>query len=107
MRAFLRGAAPPVAGAVPTSNTFPRRMQGTLRGTVLSVLFFALLIGGAPTVAAVDPPPQATGVAAVEQPSLSPGIAGTTVIDPLEFICMVTSPLTNPVRWLLCKTLGY
>lgn len=35
-------------------------MRETLRGALLSVLFFALLIGGAPTMAAAEPPQSVT-----------------------------------------------
>lgn len=109
MRAFLRGAAPLVCGAVPTSNTFPHRVKAPLRGALLSVLFFALLIGGAPAMASADAPQVATGSpSAVEPPVWSPEIAGAAVAtDPLKTVCLFVSPLKNPGLWLLCELLGY
>lgn len=109
MRAILRGAAPLVCGAVPTSNTFPHRASGALRGALLSALFFALLIGGAPAMASVDAPQVVTGSpSSVEPPVWSPEIAGAAVAtDPLEIVCLFVSPLKNPGLWLLCELLGY
>ncbi|MDE2976015.1 MAG: hypothetical protein OXU63_00675 [Acidobacteriota bacterium] len=56
-------------------------MRETLRGTLLSVLFFALLIGSAPTMAAADYPQSTTSAAQIKErhgPCQTPGYINTS-----------------------------